>query len=524
MMAQLSSPPTATEHEQLAEAVIPESQLAPNSMEAVRALPQFLIALRDIEQRTQASYDRLPIDVQQKIVLRRLRQLVNIARLNPLWRERLDAAGLSQGIHSFEDFQAVPLTDKETFREFFTGSRAGMVVPIDRGGFEVVASGGTSSGKPSETVYSLKELQDTYELAGEFIGRHMMPRYLGEHGSRWVATTLADYQMWSSGTMVGGVLQKIPGVNYIGAGPMSREVYHMMMSYPGNKAIMGITQSIALLAGFADQMDNEARDSFRLALYGSGVLRKKVQDDLRIAYPNISVLSYFAATQAEAIGLQLDEESNLLSAVPGLHFIEVVDAEGRWVGEGEEGELVVTRLHANETPVFRYKIGDRVIRRPHLITSSLNTAQFEFVGRSGDFMHIGDTQYNVKQAFENIVLEFQKQGILDIDEVAAEVQFVNYREKKELHLLVATSAYLELLPVVAQRLGPAGASPVMIRGLIRSLSVFNSLEANEVALQRAGYSFGLRLIAPSSPDLVRTEVGKVPLLVDVVSSGDGVTL
>jgi phenylacetate-CoA ligase len=513
--------PIDTAHEQLANSVISDDQLTPDSIEAVLALPQFLSALRDIEQRTQVSYDCLPIEIQHTIVLRRLRQLVNIARLNPLWRERMDEAGLSGCIHSFEDFQAIPLTDKETFRDFFTGDRAGMVVPIEHGGFEVVASGGTSSGKPSETVYSLKELQSTYELSGEFIGRHMMLRHLGESGPRWVATTLADYQMWSSGTMVGGVLQKIPGVNYIGAGPMSPEVYRLMMSYPGTKAIMGITQSIALLASFAEGLDVEERDSFRVALYGSGVLRKKIRDDLKTAYPNIAILSYFAATQAEAIGLQLSEDSNLLSAVPGLHFIEVVDADGRWVAEGEEGELVVTRLHANEAPVFRYKIGDRVIRRPYLATPSLNTAQFEFVGRSGDFMHIGDTQYNVKQAFENIAQEFQKQGILDIDEVAAEVQFINYRERKELHLLVATPAYLELLPVVAQRLGPAGASPVMINGLIRSLSVFNSLEANDASLRRTGYNFGLRLIAPSSPDLVRTEVGKVPLLVDVVSGNDG---
>jgi phenylacetate-CoA ligase len=517
-------PPPAAEHEQSAAAVIPEVHLTPGSVAAVLALPSFLSVLRGLESRTQLSSDRFPLDLQQSIVLRRLRQLVNIARLNPLWRDRLDAAGLSRGLESFDEFQAIPLTDKDTSRELFTGARPGMVVPLELGGFEIVASGGTSSGKPSETVYSLRELQDTYELSGQFLGRHMMDPYLGAGGPRWVATTLADYQMWSSGTMVGGVLQKIPSVNYIGAGPMSREVYHLMMSYPGPKAIMGITQSIALLASFAEGMDSEARSSFRLAMYGSGVLRKKVQDDLKAAYPNISILSYFAATQAEAIGLQLDEDSSLLSAVPGLHFIEVVDAEGRWVPEGEEGELVVTRLHANEAPVFRYKIGDRVIRRPNLSTPLLNTAQFEFVGRSGDFMHIGDTQYNVGQALENIAQEFRSRGILNFDEVAVEIQFVNHRERKELHLLVATPSYLELIPIVAQRLGPAGASPVIIEGLIRSLSVFNSLEASEFTLRRTGYSFGLRLIDPSSPDLVRTEVGKVSLLVDVVRSYSGTAL
>ncbi len=500
----------------LAHKAIPEAHMTPGSVEAVLALPSFLSALREVERLSGTPFGVLLLPVQQEVVLRRLKQLVNISRLNPLWRDRIDGAGFSDGINSFDDFQAIPITDKDCFREMSTGARPGMVVPIERGGFEIVASGGTSSGQPSETVYSLNELEDTYKLSGEFLGGHMMNRYLGETGARWVATTLADYQMWSSGTMLGGVLQRIPGLNFIGAGPMSRDVYHLMMSYPGPKAIMGITQSIALLASFAEGMDSTARESFRVALYGSGALRQKVQADLKIAYPNIAILSYFAATQAEAIGLQLEENSLSLSTVPGLHLVEVVNPQGRWVAEGEEGELVVTRLHANEAPVLRYKVGDRVIRRPDLITESLNTTQFEFVGRSGDFMHIGDTQYNVARALENIALEFRERGILDFDQVAAEVQFRNNRESKEIRLLVATPYHRELLPLLAQRLGPEGSSPVIVKGLIRSLSVFNSLEANEASLLRTGYAFGLKLIDPASPELVRTDVGKIPLLVDIV--------
>jgi phenylacetate-CoA ligase len=506
----------AEDRSELLNSAIPAYQLEPRSIEAVLALPSFLGALRDVERFAGTTFDQLSIPIQQSIVLRRLHQLVNIAMLNPLWRERIDGVGIRTGVHDFEEFQAIPLTDKECFRDLFTGARRGMVVPIEHGGFEIVASGGTSSGMPSETVYSLKELQDTYEVAGRFLGRHMMPRHLGDTGARWVATTLADYQMWSSGTMVGGVLQKIPGVNFIGGGPMSREVYQLMMSYPGSKAIMGITQSIALLASFAEGMDSTARASFRLALYGSGQLRRKVREDLKLVYPNISILSYFAATQAEAIGLELEENSNILCSIPGLHLVEVVDEEGRWVSEGEQGELVVTRLHATEAPVLRYKVGDRVIRHPDLTSDALNTSRFEFVGRSGDFMHIGDTQYSVPLALANIGEELRRRGVIDLDEVAADLQFVNHREKKQLHLLVATPAYGMLLPLVAQRLGPAGSSQIIIEGLLRSLSVFNGLEANETALRKCGYVFGLRLLDPSSPDLVRTAVGKIPLLVDLV--------
>jgi phenylacetate-CoA ligase len=501
----------------LAATAIPAEYLAPGSVSAVRELPPFLRVLRDLERRARISFDRWPADVQSVVVLRRLSQLVNIARLNPLWRDRIDGAGLSQGVDSLEEFQAIPITHKSTFQHFFTGERPGMVVPMDEGGFEIVASGGTSSGAPSETVYSIAELQDTYELAGEFLGRHMMEPLLGSSGPRWVATTLADYQMWSSGTMVGGVLQKIPGVNYIGAGPVSREVFHLMMSYPGPKAIMGITQSIALLAQFAEGMPQKSRESFRLALYGSGMLRNKVRADLRSVYPNIGILSYFAATQAEAIGLELEQGSNTLCGVPGLHFIEIVGPDGRWVAEGEEGELVVTRLHATEAPVLRYMIGDRMIRRADRQSGGLTTSCFEFVGRSGDFLHIDDTQYSVPRALERIAAGLRSKSILDFEQVAAEVQFLNNRETKVLRLLVACPAYRELGPYVQYRLGPEGDSQVIRNGLIQSLSVFNGLEANEQALRKSGYRFELRLIDPASPELVRTAVGKVPALVDVLA-------
>jgi phenylacetate-CoA ligase len=489
-------------------------ELAPASIEEVLRLPSFLETLREIERMHDRPFAALSLAEQDSVILLRLKQIVNIASLNPCWRDRLMAAGVSQGIRSFDEWQEIPITDKEAFGDLFTGARPGLVVPLDHCGFEIVASGGTTSGRPSETVYSLKELWDTYEFAGEFIGRHLIPRYLGHSGPKWVATTLADYQMWSSGTMVGGVLQRIPGVNYVGAGPMSREVYHHMMRYPGPKAIMGISQSIALLADFAEGLEEEARQSFRAALYGSGLLSVKVENDLRAVYPNLSILSYFAATQAETIGLQLADDSKTLCEVPGLHLVEIVDECGRWVGEGEEGELVVTRLHATEAPVLRYKVGDRFLRRSDLVTEELSTRQFEFNGRSGDFLHIGDTQYSARRALQSIFKQFSTLNINDLESIAHTIQFVNNRRTKELYLILSVDSQREVRTAIAGKLGPEGSAPLIMRGLIASLSLFNSLEANEASLYKAGYKYGLKVVDRQSNEIVRSEVGKIPLVVD----------
>jgi phenylacetate-CoA ligase len=498
--------------------MLPLSSLAqrPADITQLLALPSFLSLLRQVEMVACQRFEAMPTADQQTVMVQRLAQLVAICRLNPLWRERIDAALPEGQVFTLADFEAIPLTDKETFRIMFTGDRPGMVVPINANGFMIVASGGTSSGMPSETVYPLDELQDTYRWAGDFMGRHITDRHLPGPGAKWFATTLADYQMWSSGTMVGGVLQSIPGVNYIGAGTMSRDVFQHMMSYPGSKGLMGITGSIALLPSFAEGLSSEARASLHIAMFGSGTLSEMVRADLVAAYPNVKVLSYFAATQAETIGLQLDPDKHVLTVVPGLHLVEIVDENNRSVAVGEEGELVVTRLFGNAAPCLRYKVGDRVRRLADREGKGLNAMQFTFVGRSGDFMHLGDTQYSAERARTALVDEFKRRKIIDLDAIAIDLQLKVERSARTFTLIISCNQPELHTKILTAALDSEGSQPVIMAALARSLSIFNGLEANEASLVRSGFRFGTRIVAHNSPELHRTPVGKVPLLVDLI--------
>ncbi len=493
--------------------LIPPEELQPISADAVAQLPAFLGKLRSCERMLRTPFAEAAVAVQDALVLRRLQQIVNTLRLNPLWAERLTHAGVKTAPRDFEQWQAIPLSTKELMHDFYMRERPGLVVPLRRGGFEIVASGGTSSGLPAETVYSLRELADTYELAGEFMGHYQLGHHLAGDAPKWVMTTLADYQMWSSGTMVGGVLQKIPGVNYIGAGPVTRDVYHHMMSYRGPKAILGISAGIGLLSELGLGLAEQARSELRVALYGSGLLPQRKQAELRALYPNLAILSYFAATQAETIGLQLSTASPLLATVPGLHLVEVVDTDGRWVAEGEVGELVVTRLHAHEAPLPRYKLGDRVIRRPNLTGPGLRTHQFEFAGRSGDVIHLCDTQYAAPQVYAALSRKTKPLGF-DLDAACHDLQFCNNRRGKTLTLLGAVDNPAALNAALAHALGRDGVRRIFVDALIQALSLFNQGEANAPAIDRTGYQFELRFVARSSDEIHRTSVGKVPLLRD----------
>ncbi|MDX3383285.1 hypothetical protein PV682_17690 [Streptomyces niveiscabiei] len=498
----------------LAARLIPDDEWRPASVDAVEQLPSFRSKMRACAHALGTPYSEVPYAVQDALVLRRLQQMVHTVLLNPLWRGTLRGAGITGAPRGLDEWQAVPLADKEVQRDFFMDGREGMVVPLERGGFEIVASGGTSSGRPLETVYSLRELWDTYRVAGGFLGAHQLAPRLTGAGPKWLYTTLADYQMWSSGTMVGGVLQNVPGVNYVGAGPVTAPVLEHMFSYPGPKALMGITAGIAILSDLGAGMNRAARESFRLALYGSGVLPQRKRAELRAVYPNVEILSYFAATQAETIGLQLDPAVPELSAVPGLHLVEIVDEQGRWVPEGAEGELVVTRLHAHEAPLLRLKLGDRMIRRPRPRGPGVQAERFEFAGRTGDVLHLNDSQYSATAALAGLGEELRAAGAVDLDAVAHEVQFVNRREAKLLTLLVSVDNAREAAYRTDAVLGPQGVRRVFLDVLPRALSLFNHGEANPAAIDRTGYGFRVQFVVKGSPEIERTDVGKVPLVRD----------
>jgi phenylacetate-CoA ligase len=513
-MQQQSSTPKTTE--QVVKQLIPNSALNPGAAEDIPKLPSFFDVIKESEAMLQTKFAAQDYEFQQALALRRVRQLTSIALLNPLWKEWIEKGGLKKAPASLEEWQSIPVCDKSAIQDFFTGDRPGMALPLRYNGFEIVASGGTSSGSPSETVYSLQELRDTYRIAGDFIGSYMLKPYLEGDAPKWLLTTLADYQMWSSGTMVGGVLQHVPGVNYIGAGPVSMPVFHRIMSYKGPKAIMGITQSIASLVDLGVGLGEEARSDFRVAMYGSGVLLQRKQDELKAMYPNLSILSYFAATQAEAIGLQLDHELPYLTAVPGLHFVEVVDDAGQWVKEGEEGELVVTRLHAAEAPVLRFKTGDRMVRRPDVNREDLKAIRFEFAGRSSDVIHLCDTQYPAQLVYAAICKELAGENLLDLNTVAHEVQFINDRRASHLTLLIVVDSPEGATAALQRRYGHDFGYAVFVKALNSSLPVFSKVEADGNALSKAGYRFSIRFTCKMSPEVYRTEVGKTPFLKDIL--------
>lgn len=461
-----------------------------HTLEGAKKLPSFHQDLCHLENIRNQPFEEMPSSLQDGIIFLRLRQLIDICRLNPAWKERINAALGSQSIDSTASFRAVPVTQKEDFIDLFGGERKGVVQPLKNGGFLVAASGGTSSGQPSQILYSLTELQETYQWAGHFIGKHISTPRMRADVPKWLGTTLADSQLWSSGTMVGGVLQNVPDVNYLGIGPMSKKTFSNIMSYPGDKCLMGISADIAALIDYGDSITEQQRHDLKILLYGSGPLTDRTKSHLRKIYPNVNVLSFFAATQAETIGLQLDPDSIALSSVPGLHFIEILKEDGTWAAEGEVGDLVITRLFGNAAPILRLNLGDRVRRLPSSIKSPASLC-FEYVGRSGDFVTIKGQKIYLTDLLSELETEMFKKGLPSLSNISSELQFHFYEKSHDLSLLLAVENPRETHKQFTDILGQS-----LI--LTSEDSSFSPLS--------------IRIVDDGSPLIHRTSVGKTPFV------------
>lgn len=154
-------------------------------------------------------------------------------------------------------------------------------------------------------------------------------------------------------------------------------------------------------------------------------------------------------------------------------------------------------------------------RRPNIDGPGLKTQQFEFLGRSGDVIHLGDTQFAAPQTYVSLCRELKVADVFDLEVLAHERQFLNNRREKNLCLIVEVDDVYTLISKIKKMLGNEGIRHLFIESLMGSLSIFNQGEATAAYIEKTGYSFEIKLVKRWSDKIHRTELGKVPLLRNV---------
>ena len=297
-----------------------------------------------------AGVQTLPLPELRALQLARLqRQVAHLYATVPFYRRRMDAAGVRpDDLVTLADLARLPFTSKGDLRETFPWG----LLAVDRTEIvETHMSSGTT-GKPVVDAYTRGDL-DTW--------REVMARTLdmGGVGADDVVQVAYGYGLFTGGFGAHyGAGELGAMVLPISSGNTHRQVTTML---DFGTTVLCCTPSYALyLAEYAREHDIDPLAlPLRVGFFGaepwSDAMRVQIEEAWGITAYDISGLT-------ELIGPGVGSEC---PAQDGLHLFddhfypEVVDPEtGVPVAPGEKGELVLTALTREGTPVLRYRTRD----------------------------------------------------------------------------------------------------------------------------------------------------------------------
>jgi phenylacetate-CoA ligase len=406
----------------------------------------------------------------------RLREAVANAYENvPFYRERLDEAGAGPGdIGSVEDITRLPRTTKEDFRdEYPTGLFAADMDEVLR----IHASSGTT-GKPKIVSYTDSDLD---------VWREVMARSLAAAGVEPGATVqnAYGYGLFTGGHGLEHGAEEL-GATVIPMGAGNTEGQVEMMVDMGSD-VLACTPSYSLyFAEVAEEMGHDPQDlPVETIVFGAepctDPMREEIEQRLDVTGIDLYGLSEIVGP---GVSIECHEAQNRLHVWEDRFLPEVLDpGTGEPLGEGEEGELVLTTLGKEALPVLRYRTGDLTTLYYEECACGRTMVRMDNVtGRTDDLLIVRGVNLYPSQI---------EHTVLDIDGVAPHYRIDLYEEDN-----------LDVLEVTVE----------MAEDTEKSRDELREVVLDELDSVLAFTPDDLEIVPPGS--IARTEVGKVQRVFD----------
>ena len=380
------------------------------------------------------------IEARKKLQLERLQQMVEkvYARV-PFYKRKLDAAGLTPDhITSLDDIAKIPFTSKSELRETYP---YGLLACELKDLTEIHTSSGTT-GTPVVGAYT----QNDIDMWGE-----IMARTLTMAGCKKGDTVQNSY---GYGLFTGGL-----GVHYgarkIGANliPISagntRRQLAIMRDF--GTTLLTSTPSYALfLAESAKEEGIDLHDHpIRSGCFGAEPWSENMRGEIEAKFA-IDAHDIYGLT--ELIGPGIASECECKN---GLHFNEdyfypeIIDPEtGAVLPDGEKGELIITSLQREGSPILRYRTRDiTYLMRDPCPCGRTSVRIHRLLGRTDDMMIIRGVNCFPSQ-IENVLMRIegtQPQYQIVIDRGATHLDEIEIRVEVEESVFSDVTSVIERL-------------------------------------------------------------------------------
>jgi phenylacetate-CoA ligase len=263
-------------------------------------------------------------------------------------RDKLAAAGVApEEINSAEDLARLPFTTKQELRETPLLSYA--AVPAERI-VRIHASSGTT-GRRTICGYTAQDLEDWTEMFARCF------RYAGLTAEDRVQLAVG-YGLWTAGVGFQAGAERV-GAMVVPTGPGNTEMQLEMMRELGSTVVCATSSYALLLAELVHGRDIRDQLALRTAITGSErwgeATRTRIESLL-----GVETFDLYGLTELWGPGTGVE-----CGCHDGIHVwtdyyhVEIINPETlEPVAPGEVGEIVVTTLNKQATPLIRYRTRD----------------------------------------------------------------------------------------------------------------------------------------------------------------------
>ena len=295
--------------------------------------------------------ETLPREDIEALQLRRLQDLCSRVYANvPFYRKRFDESGIKPGdIKSLADLKNLPFTEKQDLRNYYPFGL--FAVPRDNI-VRLHASSGTT-GKAVVVGYTARDLHNWAELAG---------RSLSAAGVNQtdIVHVAYGYGLFTGGLGAHGGAERIGATVVPASGGATRRQAYLLRDF-GATALC-CTPSYALHLWEAGQeVGIDFRDlPLRTGVFGAEPWTEEMRQDIEQKM-GINALNIYGLSEVMGPGVAMQcLESKCGMHLWEDHFLpEIIDpVTGEQLPEGEVGELVITTLTKEASPVVRYRTRD----------------------------------------------------------------------------------------------------------------------------------------------------------------------
>lgn len=293
------------------------------------------------------------LEENKKIQQKKLYKLISYASENiPYYKRIIQEYNIQFSEDTiFKDIKKFPLLTKDIIRNHF----AELYKFRDNTYYQNTSGG--STGEPVVFYQDKNYLE--WAIANKYLFDEWAGRQIGEPMVK-IWGNLRD-TLGSGQNFKGYLRQKITGITTLNSNKMTEKVMYEYVEKINNIRpclILTYTSSIDELARFIQEHDLSVY-SPSAVMTTAGVLYPEVYERIKEVFA-AKVFNRYGSREVSDIACNC-EKSDGLHLNTDIHYLEIVDDEGREVEVGKPENIIITLLTNYTMPLIRYKIGDRGI-------------------------------------------------------------------------------------------------------------------------------------------------------------------